>query len=48
MYLPALLCGVMSDTGIETTPVNSKAEEWAERTAAQRDIGQAVLARNKG
>jgi hypothetical protein len=34
MYWRALDSGVMSDTVIETRPANPKANEWAERIAA--------------
>ena len=32
----------MSDTGIEAKPVNAKADEWAERIAAQQRSGMSV------
>ena len=35
-------CGVMSDTVIEERTVNPKADEWAERIAAQRGSGMSV------
>jgi transposase-like protein len=35
-------CGVMSDTSIETKPAKSKADEWAERIAAQQHSGISV------
>src|SRR5437764_15422164 len=41
MYRPALHCGVMSDTVI-ATPANPKADEWAERIAAQQRSGMSV------
>jgi transposase len=34
--------GAMSDTIIEAKPVNSKADEWAERIAAQQRSGMSV------
>jgi hypothetical protein len=37
-----LHCGVMSDTVIEAKPANPKAEEWAERIAAQQRSGMSV------
>ena len=36
MYRPALHCGVMSDTVITEKTANPKADEWAERIAAQQ------------
>jgi enoyl-CoA hydratase/carnithine racemase len=42
MYRPALHRGVMSDTVIEERTANPKAEEWAERIAAQRRSGNSV------
>ena len=36
MYWRALHPGVMGDTAIETRPANPKANEWAERIAAQQ------------
>jgi hypothetical protein len=39
---PALHCGVMSDTVIEAKPANPKADEWAERIAAQGRSGMSV------
>src|SRR5690242_5068317 len=39
MCRPALHCGVMSETVIEPKPANPKADEWAERIAAQRRSG---------
>src|ERR1044072_3768202 len=35
-------CGVMSDTAIEAKPVKSKADEWAERIAAQQRSDMSV------
>jgi hypothetical protein len=35
-------CGVMSDTAIEAKPASSKADEWAERIAAQQRSGMSV------
>ena len=35
-------CGVMSDTAIEAKPAKSKADEWAERIAAQQRSGASV------
>jgi transposase-like protein len=35
-------CGVMSDTAIEAKPAKSKADEWAERIAAQQRSGISV------
>jgi hypothetical protein len=40
--LPALHCGVMNDSAIEAKPANPKADEWAERIAAQRRSGVSV------
>lgn len=37
-----LHCGVMSDTAIEAKPAKSKADEWAERIAAQQRDGISV------
>ena len=34
--------GVMGDTAIETKPANPKADEWAERIAAQQRSGMTV------
>ena len=42
MYRPALHCGVMSDTVIEERTANPKADEWAERIAAQQRSGMSV------
>ena len=42
MYRPVLHCGVMSDTVIDQRTANPKAEEWAERIAAQRRSGVSV------
>jgi transposase len=42
MYRLALHCSVMGDTVIETKPVNPRADEWAERIAAQRRSGMSV------
>src|ERR1035437_6449682 len=42
MYPPALHCGVMSDTVIGERTANPKADEWAERIAAQRRSGMSV------
>jgi hypothetical protein len=38
----ALHCGDMSDTVIEKRPANPKADEWAERIAAQARSGMSV------
>lgn len=35
-------CGGMSDPDIEKRPANAKADEWAERIAAQRASGMSV------
>jgi hypothetical protein len=35
-------CGVMSDTVIDAKPANPKADEWAERIAAQARSGMSV------
>jgi hypothetical protein len=35
-------CGVMSDTAIEAEPAKPKADEWAERIAAQQRSGMSV------
>jgi hypothetical protein len=35
-------CGVMSDTASEAKPAKSKADEWAERIAAQQRRGTSV------
>ena len=37
-----LHCGVMSETGIEAKQAKSKADEWAERIAAQQRSGMSV------
>ena len=42
MCRPAVHCRVMSDTVIEAKPANPKAEEWAERIAAQQRSGMSV------
>jgi hypothetical protein len=42
MYRPTRHCGVMSDTIIEARPANPKADEWAERIAAQQRSGMSV------
>jgi hypothetical protein len=42
MYRLALHSSVMSDTTIEQKPANAKADEWAERIAAQRRSGMSV------
>jgi hypothetical protein len=42
MYRPAVHGGVMSDTFIEAKPANPKADEWAERIAAQQRSGISV------
>ena len=42
MYRPALHCGLMSDTVVETKPAIAKADEWAERIAAQQRSGISV------
>src|SRR5215471_15464491 len=42
MYWRALHSDVMGDTAIETRPANPKANEWAERIAAQRRSGKSV------
>jgi transposase len=34
--------GLLSDTAIEATPAKSKADEWAERIAAQQRSGMSV------
>jgi transposase len=38
----ALHCSVMSDTAIEAKAAKSKADEWAERIAAQQRSGMSV------
>ena len=42
IYRPALHCGVMSDTFIEERLGNPKADQWAERIAAQQRSGMSV------
>ncbi len=42
MYWRALHSGAMGDTAIETRPANAKADEWAERIAAQQRSGISV------
>ena len=42
MCRPAVHCRVMSDIVIEAKPANPKAEEWAERIAAQQRSGMSV------
>ena len=42
MCRPTVHCGVMSDTVIEARPANPKADEWAERIAAQQRSGISV------
>jgi len=42
MYRPARHCDVMSDSAIQEKPVNPKADEWAERIAAQQRSGMSV------
>jgi len=42
MYWRAVHSGVMGDTAIETKPANPKANEWAERIAAQQRSGISV------
>ena len=42
MYWRALHSDVMGDTAIETRPANPKANEWAERIAAQQRSGISV------
>ena len=42
MYWRALHSGVMGDTVIETRPAGPKANEWAERIAAQQRSGMSV------
>ena len=42
MYRLVVHGGVMSDTVIEAKPVNPKADEWAERIAAQQRSGMSV------
>ena len=42
MHRGAVQCGVMSDPVIETKPANSKADQWAERIAAQQRSGMPV------
>src|SRR5215813_1874217 len=42
MYWRALHSDVMGDTAIETRPANPKANEWAERIAAQQRAGISV------
>ena len=42
MYWPGLHSDVMGDTCIETEPTNPKANEWAERIAAQQRSGISV------
>ena len=42
MYRRVPHCGVMSDTVIETKAANPKADEWAERIAAQQRSGMSV------
>ena len=39
---PSLHGGVMSDTIVEQRPANSKADQWAERIAAQQRVGISV------
>jgi transposase len=42
MWRSALHCGVMSDTVNEAKPTSPKADEWAERIAAQQRSGMSV------
>src|SRR5215469_8903115 len=42
MYQSAVHCGVMSETVLEERPANPKADEWAERIAAQGRSGMSV------
>ncbi len=42
MCRPAVHCGAMSDSVIEAKPFNPKADEWAERIAAQQRSGISV------
>src|SRR5579872_2675491 len=42
MCRAALHCSVMSDTVIEESTSNTKADEWAERIAAQQRSGMSV------
>ena len=39
MCRPAVHCGGMSDSVMEAKPLNPKADEWAERIAAQQRSG---------
>src|SRR5262244_4077446 len=48
MYWRALHSDVMGDTAIETRPANPKANEWAERIAAQQRSGMSVKQFCKG
>ena len=42
MYRSAVHGGVMSETVLEERPANPKADEWAERIAAQQRSGMSV------
>jgi hypothetical protein len=42
MYRSAVHCVVMSETVLEERPANPKADEWAERIAAQQRSGMSV------
>src|SRR5579863_8289834 len=42
MCWPAVHCGGMSDSVMEAKPLNPKADEWAERIAAQQRSGVSV------
>lgn len=42
MHRSALHAGVMGETVIEAKPANPKADEWAERIAAQQRSGMSV------
>src|SRR5215472_11713961 len=42
MYWRALHSDLMDDTAVETRPANPKANEWAERIAAQQRSGISV------
>jgi len=42
MSRPAVHCGGMSDSVMEAKPLNPKADEWAERIAAQQRSGMSV------
>ena len=48
MYRSAVHCGVMSENVLEERPANPKADEWAERIAAQQRSGMSVKQFCKG